>query len=160
MKTSITAIADTREQTPFTFAMPTRRGTLATGDYSLVGIEHLIAVERKSLPDLLACCGHGRDRFKRELQRMRAYPFRLLIVEADFATIEADEWRSQLKPAHVLGALASWTGRFQLPVMLGGTHTACGRFVERFLVCAAKQIASTYAAAQGTSEHIENRPAA
>ena len=75
-------IIDSREQHPFDFQGPTQIGTLATGDYSIVGLEHLLAVERKSLDDLLACIGHERDRFKRELQRLRAYRFRMLVIEA------------------------------------------------------------------------------
>ena len=141
-------VIDTREQAPLTFTnLPTVRGTLDTGDYSVSGLEHLIAVERKSLPDLLACLGHGRDRFKRELQRLRAYRFRLLLVEADAATIERGAWRSQLKPAHVFGALASWTATYGLPVWLAGTHKAAGEFTERFLYQAARHICDEYSAA-------------
>ena len=54
----------------------------------------MVAVERKTMDDLLACVGRERDRFKRELQRLRAYRFRLLVVEADAAVIEAGDWRS------------------------------------------------------------------
>ena len=40
-----TVIIDTREQTPWTFAeLPTVRDTLDTGDYSVVGLRHVIAV--------------------------------------------------------------------------------------------------------------------
>ncbi|MCC7291439.1 MAG: hypothetical protein IT449_05175 [Phycisphaerales bacterium] len=89
MKLSPTIIIDTREQAPFTFAnLPSEPGTLDTGDYSVRGLEHLVAVERKSLDDLLACVGRERERFKRELQRLRAYRFRLLIVEASAADLE------------------------------------------------------------------------
>ncbi len=142
MKISVTAIMDTREQYPFLFpTMPAKLGTLDTGDYSVAGIEHLVTVERKSLSDLLGCCGRDRDRFKRELQRMRAYRFRLLVVEANLADLEAGEWRSKLKPNHVLGSLAAWSAQYTLPVWLGGDHDACGRFVERFLYHSARQVA-------------------
>ena len=119
------------------------------------GLEHLIAVERKSLPDLLACLGHGRDRFKRELQRLRAYRFRLLLVEADAATIERGAWRSQLKPAHVFGALASWTVTYGLPVWLAGDHVAAGRFVERYLYQCCRHITSEYEAAAALVDAAE-----
>ena len=61
-------VVDTREQTPLRFqrleAVP---GTLATGDYSIAGLEHLFSVERKTVADLVGCCtGENRARFQRE----------------------------------------------------------------------------------------------
>ena len=35
--------------------------------------------------------GHGRDRFKRELQRLRAFRFKLLVVEATAAELESGQ---------------------------------------------------------------------
>ena len=141
-----TIVIDNREQMPFVFTgSPTRPGTLDTGDYSVAGLEHLVAVERKSLDDLLACCGRERDRFKRELQRLRAYRFRLLVVETDVATLAAGGWRSKLKPSHVLGSLAAWTAQYGLPVWLGGSHEACGQHVERYLYQAARRVNAEHA---------------
>ncbi|NQU21949.1 MAG: hypothetical protein HQ567_11755 [Candidatus Nealsonbacteria bacterium] len=61
---TITAVIDTREQTPLDLSpLQTIPGTLATGDYSVRGLEHVVAVERKSLPDLLGCIGRDRSRF-------------------------------------------------------------------------------------------------
>ena len=55
-----------REQTPFDLApMQTKAGTLNVGDYSIAGLESVVAIERKSLPDLVACCGRERERFQR-----------------------------------------------------------------------------------------------
>lgn len=153
MKVAPTIIIDTREQTPLTFPnTPTTAGTLTTGDYSVLGLEHIIAVERKSLDDLLACCGRERNRFKRELQRLRAYRFRLLVIEADAATLESgvrdgSPWRSKLQPSHVVGSLAAWCAQFALPVWLAGSHDAAGRFVERFLFQCGRAVAMEHAAA-------------
>ncbi len=74
-----TLIIDTREQQPLVFTQPSVRGTLTSGDYSLVGAETLFAIERKSIPDLTSCCcGDNRQRFERELQRLRLYRSREL----------------------------------------------------------------------------------
>lgn len=55
----VTAIIDNREQLPFDLSpLRTEAGTLATGDYSLKGLERRIAIERKSLSDYVSCCGH------------------------------------------------------------------------------------------------------
>ena len=64
----ITAVIDTREQLPYVLdPMPVTTGTLHVGDYSVAGLERVIAVERKALSDFIACCGRERERFQREL---------------------------------------------------------------------------------------------
>ena len=63
----VVAIVDTREQRPLNLApLRTEAGTLVTGDYSVKGLVEVVAIERKSLPDLLACIGQERERFDRE----------------------------------------------------------------------------------------------
>ena len=78
----VSCVIDTREQTPLDVS-PLRHveGTLTTGDYSVCGLEQVISVERKSLPDLLTCCGRERERFDREIARLLAFPVRSLVIE-------------------------------------------------------------------------------
>lgn len=123
-------IIDTREQTPFTFGpeVETEPGTLQTGDYSLSGLESLVSVERKSLPDLVACCGPERTRFKRELQRLRAYRCRAVVIEADLADVVGHRYRANIHPAAIMGSVASWQSRFETPFNFAGPHGA--QFVE------------------------------
>lgn len=138
-------IVDTQEHVhrhPFTFyEFPTEVAHLYTGDYTIKGLEHLIAVERKTLQDFLGCVGRERDRFTRELARMRGHRFRLLVIEATAAQLEQGDWLGKIQPAHVLGSLAAWTAQYDLPVWLGGTHDAAGRFVERYLYQCARRVA-------------------
>ena len=147
MTISPVIVVDSREQCPWQFEnLPSEPGSLATGDYSVRGLEHLIAVERKSLDDLLSCVGIHRDRFRRELQRLKAYRFRALIIEASHADLEAGQWRSQLKPSHVLGSLSAWMAQFDLPIWLAGDHEAAARYAERYLFQAARRVAAENAA--------------
>ncbi|MCH8854262.1 MAG: ERCC4 domain-containing protein [Planctomycetes bacterium] len=140
-------VIDSREQVPWSFCnLPSEPGTLGTGDYSLKNLTHLVAIERKSLDDLLACIGIHRDRFKRELQRLRAFRFRCLVVEASYADLEGGGWRSKIQPAAVLGSLSAWMAQFDLPIWLAGDHQAAGRFAERYLYQCARLIASENAA--------------
>ena len=45
----VVAVCDSREQLPLDLApLQVVGGTLTTGDYSLRGLEHLVAIERKS----------------------------------------------------------------------------------------------------------------
>ncbi len=67
---------DTREQDPLEFpTFPTKVATLQSGDYSVQGGELHFAVERKSLPDLVTSLTRERDRFCRELHRLRGFDF-------------------------------------------------------------------------------------
>jgi DNA excision repair protein ERCC-4 len=143
VKLTPTIVIDTREQSPLVFSsLPTVIGTLQTADYSVLHLERIIAVERKSLPDLLACVTGERDRFDRELQRLLAYRFRLLVIEATQKQIEAGKWRSQVLPASVMGSLAAWSARFGLPVWLAGDHAGAAVYVEKYLYQCAKTVAT------------------
>ena len=96
----IVAIIDTREQAPLDLSpLRTEKGTLTTGDYSIKGLESEIAIERKSLPDLLGCVGRERERFDKEVKRLMAYPVRALVVEATWHELEAGHWRSSIPPS-------------------------------------------------------------
>ena len=141
-KPSPIVVVDRREQCPWKFSnLPSEPGTLDTGDYSIKSLEHLVSIERKSLDDLLSCVGIHRDRFQRELQRLKSYRFRALIIEASHADLEAGEWRSQVKPSAVLGSLASWQAQFGLPIWLAGTHEAGAEYCERYLFQCARLVA-------------------
>jgi ERCC4-type nuclease len=135
----VTAIIDSREQDPLDLSpLRTVRGTLSTGDYSAVGLEHIVTVERKSLPDLLACVGRDRERFEREMMRMLAYPVRALVIEGDWLDLERGDWRSQVTSASVIGSLLGWIAQ-GVPVLLAGDHDRAGKFVSRILFIAARR---------------------
>ena len=135
----LVCIVDSREQFPLDLS-PLRNevGTLATGDYSLKGLEHLVTIERKSLDDLLGCVGRDRDRFERELQRMLAYPVRILLIETSWAEIELGQWRSKLTSSQVLGSLIGWSAQ-GIQLAMVGDHSRAGRFASRLLYTIARR---------------------
>jgi DNA excision repair protein ERCC-4 len=137
----LVAIIDTREQTPLDLSpLRMETGTLATGDYSLKGLEHVIAIERKSLSDLLGCCGGERERFEREIQRMLAYPVRCLVIESTWETIETGlhSCKTKLPPQSVIGSLLGWSA-MGLPILMAGSHSRAGKYVGRLLFIAARR---------------------
>jgi DNA excision repair protein ERCC-4 len=156
----ITAVVDSREQCPLDLSpLRTITGTLTTGDYSVVGLERVVAVERKALGDLLGCVGRDRERFEREVLRLLAYPVRALVVESSWPEIEAGEWRGDIRPAVVVGSLLGWIAA-GLPVLLVGDHDRAGRYVGRLLFTAARRrwrearaLVGTIAADSGTEGH-------
>lgn len=55
---------------------------LRTGDYSIVGLQDQITVERKAPEDLIKTLTQRRDNFFDELERMRAFEQAVIVVEA------------------------------------------------------------------------------
>jgi DNA excision repair protein ERCC-4 len=107
----ITAIVDTREQAPLDLKIPMIRGTLQTGDYSIIGLDHLVRVERKSLQDLVMSCGRERERFDRCIERLRHFPLAVLVIEATEAQVELKQYRGEMHPNAILGAVHAWRAK-------------------------------------------------
>lgn len=86
-----TVIKDTREQDGYTFVKYTTRyhscdgmvtKKLDTGDYSLVGLEDKICIERKaSTAELATNLGQDKYRFMAEIERMKPFPHKYIVLE-------------------------------------------------------------------------------
>ncbi|HEX4145156.1 MAG TPA: hypothetical protein VHY91_16740 [Pirellulales bacterium] len=134
----VVAIVDTREQLPWDLSpLQMRAGTLPTGDYSVAGLESIVAVERKNEADYLACCGVERERFDRCALRLLAYPVRAIVVESTWERLEAGNWRSKITPAAVIGSTLSWITA-GIPVVLAGDRERAAKYVGRILYMAAR----------------------
>lgn len=134
----LTVVIDTREKRPLVFSkMKTIRKSLPTGDYSILGLEKHICVERKSLPDLLMCVGRERKRFDEEMQRMLAYEARAIIVEAPKVDCIQGTERSKVHPNAVEGSLIGWNG--QIHIEFAANPTQAARYVSWFLWVHAKR---------------------
>jgi ERCC4-type nuclease len=134
-------VIDRREQDPLPFSrLKTRPGTLATGDYSILGTEELFAVERKTLPDLVACCAGERERFSRELHRLRGYRFKRLVVIGSEAEILAGQYRSLVSPRAALATLYCFEVRFDLPFVFCADALQAGRLIERWALWFAREL--------------------
>lgn len=91
MLKNITIIEDTREQTPLDFSgirgVESVRKGLKTGDYSIEGYEDKICFERKSVGDLVGTLIGGHERFLREMDRMKDYEVKYILVEHTAGTV-------------------------------------------------------------------------
>lgn len=135
----VTAIIDTREKRPFDLSpLKTEPGKLVTGDYSVKGLEHFIAIERKSLQDLVMCCGSERVRFAKACQRLMAYPCRAIVVEATWHDLEAGKWHGTMTPNAVCGSVLGWIA-MGLPIIMGHNANLASRQVSRLLFIAARR---------------------
>ena len=140
-----TIVVDTREETPLRFKrLPSIRDGMRTGDYSVVGMKELFSVERKTIEDLVSCCINtkpkcNRDRFERELHRLRGYWFRRLLVVGRRADIIMHNYRSEISPASILGTLATFEVRYQVPVVFAATPERAAAMVEVWAWYAARE---------------------
>ena len=90
---------------------------LKTGDYSIVGMENKITVERKTAIDLFGSTGGGRKRFEREMQRMSEMQHAVLLIESSLAGIFTNPpSRSEMKSKSVFRTLISWSQKYNVHV--------------------------------------------
>lgn len=122
-----TILIDQREKAPYFFhgiraganrshrplVIPTQFHHLPTGDYSILGLEDRITIERKSLADLYSTLGSNRDRFEAEHVRMAQFEFAAVIVESSMAKLLLEPPKeSRLNPKSVHGTYLSWSMRY------------------------------------------------
>ena len=106
---------DSREQRPYEFK-DSEIGTLSVGDYSILGLEDCIAIERKELNDLIGCLTNDRERFEKELYKGRTLDYFALIIEANLSDLVNGNYRSQMEPKAAIQSLLAFSIRYRLPV--------------------------------------------
>ena len=129
-------IIDTREQNPFDFircGCETQRGTLHTGDYSIAGFENVVAVERKTLTDLIGCLTDGRERFEAELARMREFESCAVVVESPFRNLAKGKYRSGMNPFAAVQSVLSMTQKFRMPFLCAESRVQAEFLTYHFL---------------------------
>lgn len=129
-------VVDSREQRPFGFGdyeAEVTTGTLQAGDYSLAGLESLVSVERKSMADLVQCLGRERERFERELERLRAFEAAAVVVESPMAALAHGEYRSALNPTAAYESVVAFMARYRLTFYFAQDRRGAERFTFSFL---------------------------
>ena len=116
-------VVDTRETDPLLFRadrprknVPMIRKTLAYGDYSVLGFEECISVERKKAGDLYTCLGKERERFKKELEKLQHYERRWLLIEDSEEEVLQPQDYSQMHPNAIRQSLVSIEVKLFIPV--------------------------------------------
>lgn len=129
---------DTREQLPYSFErfpdVEVITEALPAGDYSLPGFEDRVAIERKSIDDLVQCLMNDqRDRFERELQRASHYDLFAVVVEATLHDVSRRKYRSQMNSHAALQSIMAFQVRYRVPFMFCGDR-AGGEYVTHSLL--------------------------
>lgn len=128
-------LVDSREQTPLPVGryLSTLPAGLQSGDYSLLGFEDQFAVERKSIADLTgSLVGANRERFERELHRLRGFRFKRLLVVGDPEDLRKHRYRNKIPPKSVFASLAAYEMRFDLPTVWQPGELEAARLVARW----------------------------
>lgn len=110
---------------------------LPVADYTIKGLQGVVRVERKSFTDLIGSLTSGRERFRKEMELMRAYRWRYVVVEASFLDVIEDNYRSRMNPAALAATVASWSGKY-CPIYFCGDRHGAQQYCREFLVQAAR----------------------
>ena len=135
---------DSREQLPYEFENPSEVGTISIGDYSIVGLENHITVERKELNDLIGCLTTGRERFERELYKGKALDYFALVIEASLSDLINGRYKSEMNPKSAIQSLIAFSVRYRLPVWFCESREYGQRVTESLLVKYAKEVKKKY----------------
>ena len=120
-------IIDTREQTPLVFKhLASERGTLQSGDYSIAGLEHDFAIERKSIPDLCGSLTRGRERFELELHRLRGFEFARVLIVGSPQEVQAQAANSKA----VFSSISAFEARYKVPFIWEPNPEFAARLVD------------------------------
>jgi DNA excision repair protein ERCC-4 len=123
-------IVDTREQTPLVFGnLRSERGTLQSGDYSILGLEHEFAIERKSIPDLCGSLIRQRKRFERELHRLRGFSFARILIVGSPQEVQAIAHNAKA----IFSGISAMETRWSVPVVWEPSPELAARLVERWV---------------------------
>jgi len=114
-----TVVVDTREQKPYIFKNSIV-ATLKTGDYSIKGIEDLIAIERKTKADAYGSFGNGRERFERELKRLSGIDYAAIIIEDNLPNFIKPPEYSRLHPKSAINSVIAWSVKYHICVFFSG----------------------------------------
>jgi len=133
-------LCDTREKLPLPVGrLRVIRDTLPTGDYSYGSGEESFCVERKSLDDLAQSLTRDRDRFCRELQRLKAYEFRRVVVIGTRKDIEEHRYKSEASPKAILNSMDAFEVRYVVPVVYFATAEEAAAQLERWVLWHARE---------------------
>lgn len=114
-------IKDTREQNGYVFEdhnVIVRK--LETGDYSLENFESIITIERKQLFELYGNFGKDRERFLKEIERMRNIPYKFLIIEGNLDKFLEGNKFSKLSTKCLVGSLISLIFKHNIHIVFAG----------------------------------------
>jgi DNA excision repair protein ERCC-4 len=120
-------IEDTRQQAemPWPAGVTVERRTMPEADFSTERLWGVGAIELKR-EDFAAAIGSDRERFDREIARLEPYRFRCIVVADEITNIYR---KTAVHPHAILGSIASWYARHDVPVLFAGNDAGAARLI-------------------------------
>ena len=99
----------------------------------IAGFEDIVAIDRKSLPDFISCLTTGRERFMREMERLRGFQSAVIVVESPFSDLASGRYRSKLDSKIAVQSVISIMQNYRMPFFFAETRKEAEKFVFDFL---------------------------
>jgi hypothetical protein len=134
-----TVVIDSAEHMGYTFERFTNwfsgtvRRRLAVGDYTLLGMEEEVIVERKTVPDLVKSVIQERKDFIQKCERISTFKKSCLVVEGSLSDVKTPYEDSQSHPNAVLGSLLAAQERWNIPLYFLDNFLLAEEFVASML---------------------------
>jgi DNA excision repair protein ERCC-4 len=134
-----TIVIDSQEHMGYTFERFTNwfsgsiRKRLAVGDYTILGMEEEVAIERKTVPDLVKSIIQERKDFIEKCERLSEIRKKCLVVEGSLSLVKTPYDETQSHPNAVLGSLLAAQERWNIPVYFLDNFVLAEEFVASML---------------------------
>lgn len=130
-------LQDTREQRPLFPRIPKgltiQSTTLKNGDYSVLGFDHLFAIERKFIGDLFPYCSTEREKTVAKMQRFRKMVdsggWVGLCIEERESNVYQHQVFTKIHPEVIRGAIISFAIRYHVSVYFAGNRENAARWI-------------------------------
>lgn len=135
-------VVDTREQLPYGFESFSNwiggieSRALETADYSVAGYEGVIALERKTLVDIVGSLMNGRERFLREMERLESFRYKCLCIEASRTELKSPYTFARDVKAHpngIVGSLDAIAAKHGIMIHYGDNRELSEEFAASWL---------------------------
>lgn len=131
-RSDLVVAIDTRERKPYRFPRSEVK-TLPTGDYSIVGLEEQIAIERKTKSDAYSSLGQGRARFERELERLARFDYAAVVIETSLPDFLRAPAFSRMNPRAATNSIIAWSVKYRVCVFFAGDRRHGNALTQRLL---------------------------
>ena len=107
---------------------------LETGDYSVKGFESEVTIERKKIPDLLKCLGGDRERFRKEIERMKVMEWKAIAIQGSESELYQYHDFSQMEPENVRQQIVSINIRHGIQFYFNPSREGLERWILDHLI--------------------------
>lgn len=159
-----------KDGTPLPFNCPTEVYKLFTGDYSIKGLESMFSVEKKTINDLIGSITgkRGRDEagntkkgtsrrevFQRELVRLNAMRFAMLLVIGNPKDIQSGNYHSSMNPKAAWNTIEAYAVQYpKIKLQFVPDEAAAARCIEKWASWFAYQLVKDYGRLVKGSPHF------